>query len=490
MTAFDDRTRARLEREALVPYLMQQRWFGGKAREIASARFHDWAPLPSPSTSGVLTIVDVTYDGDAFERYQLPLVERDDGLLHDAVEDDAACRALAHAVQRNLDLPAARGTIAARSYSAELSADPDLAVTRLPGVHSNSALVLGDRYVLKLFRRVEAGINPDVEIGRFLARNAPHVCVPRFVGSIEYRKPEELPCTLALVQTLVPSSMTGWEHATGELQRFLADARSRRDDPTPAIVRDAVGDYGGSVALLGQRTAELHRALASSTDDPDFAPEHAPAAEIARQTARARRDADDVLDVLSDGVGALDDEARPLAEAVLNSRDTIGARLEELGRQTAPYVKIRVHGDYHLGQVLRVGDDFVIIDFEGEPARSLAERRAKQSPLRDVAGMLRSFGYVAEMALATADRTMRTKLRAWSRAWEASCADAFLRAYLDAARGAIFMPGDAAQVHRPLALFTIEKAVYELRYELNNRPQWISIPLAGILHLLDPASAS
>ena len=507
---FDDPLRSRLERDALAPYLRRQRWFGGKARGFASARFVDWAPLPAEPHAAWLAVAEVTYHDGGVERYQLPLVAmgaaaaaavmRDrpdivlaelpesDVVVCDATADDAVCRLMLDATVHGYRVATRHGAIDARPIAAPaLAAGTTMPVVRLPGTHSNSAIAIGGRFLLKVFRRIEPGINPDVEIGEFLARAGAQVHVPALVGTIEYRSNGAAPATLALVQTLVASRGNAWDAALDELADYFSAARGQAV-PTPAVAGDLARSSIGSMALLGRRTAELHRALAGATTEPAFVPTQVSAAEVRTLIERIRAQARAALDLLAERCEGFDPGTRDLAGRVLAHRDTLLGRMEILGRELQPFVGIRIHGDYHLGQVLRVDNDVAIIDFEGEPTRPLAERRARQSPLRDVAGMLRSFGYAAHAGLARAagdDPDARISLTPWARAWEAATATAFVETYLAVAGTAAFLPQDAAQLRQSLEMFVLEKALYELAYEMNNRPDWVSAPLAGILSLAD-----
>ncbi len=507
----DPRARSELERSRLQGFLVRQRWFGGKARRIASARFADLARLDGPPELW-LALIAVSYGDGPDERYQLPLIAvprdplpagaagRPEAVLGpvpgdpslvfcDALVDDGVCRLLLEAMRSGFAHPTERASLAARPEGAvsPRSGGPELEVHRLPGVHSNTAITLGGRYLLKLFRRVEDGVNPDVEIGRFLARADRAVPVPALLGSIEYLAPGRPPATLALAQALVPSRVNGWEQALDHLSGYFARARAQRNRCTPAAARELLGDYAAAVATLGRRTAELHRALAGSAGEPDFEPERASREDIDREGQRASADALSALELAAARLATFGPRARALATRLLDQRPRLLAYIEQLARDIRPYVKLRIHGDYHLGQVLCVDNDFVIIDFEGEPTRPLAERRAKRSPLRDVAGLLRSLGYAAQTALAGATPRGASdgeSLDTWARAWESSASELFLQGYLEAAGGALFMPERRAEFERPLALFMLEKAFYELAYEMNNRPEWVSIPLVGLLQML------
>jgi trehalose synthase-fused probable maltokinase len=356
---------------------------------------------------------------------------------------------------------------------------------RLPAVHTNSAIAIGHRYLLKLFRRVERGVNPDVEIGRFLARQPMDVHVPRLLGTMEHRAEGAAPAILALVQELVTSDGNAWDYMGRELGAFLRSAGPHRPAGDAAVVHQLARRSLDAAALLGRRTAELHRALASAANDPDFVPEPGSPADIRVLADRIRTQSAAYLDLLHDRFATFDAESLALARRVLQRRSALTERLDRLARTLHPFVRIRIHGDYHLGQVLWTHDDFAIIDFEGEPTRPLDERRAKQSPLRDVAGMLRSFSYAAHagVAAASANGSDRPVLTEWARAWEHAAGDAFLNTYRTVAEPSHFLSSDRTQIAHALELFILEKALYELNYEMTNRPDWVSVPLSGILAL-------
>jgi trehalose synthase-fused probable maltokinase len=511
----DPALRAHIERDALARFLRRQRWFGGKAQEISSARFIAWAHLPSAQPAGWVTIVEVSYQGAAVEHYHVPIVELDpdraraveqerpesvlfalsatDGRLCDAMVDDDACRAMADAMLRGESAAGLGGTIDARPVEGSSAADTArLPLRRLPAVHTNSAVAIGHRYLLKLFRRVERGVNPDVEIGRFLARLHMDVHVPRLLGTMEHRAESAAPAILALVQELVTSDGNAWEYMGRELGSFLSAARKHKPAGGAAIVHQLARRSLDAAALLGRRTAELHRALASAADDPDFVPEPSSPADIRTLADRIRTQSAAYLDLLHDRSATFDAENLALARRVLQHRSALTERLDRLARTLHPFVRIRIHGDYHLGQVLWTHDDFAIIDFEGEPTRPLGERRAKQSPLRDVAGMLRSFSYAAHAGVAAASTGAadRPVLTEWARAWEHAAATAFLNAYRAVAEPSHFLSSDRTQIEHALELFILEKALYELNYEMTNRPDWVSVPLSGILALAGPTTPS
>jgi maltose alpha-D-glucosyltransferase/alpha-amylase len=305
-----------------------------------------------------------------------------------------------------------------------------------------------------------------------------------------------------MLQGLVANEGDGWKWTVEELYRYfeacgatpfpenatndLADPLDLSENPPSQLVRDHIGLYLEAAATLGRRTAELHLALASPTDDPAFVAELMTPHDVESLLQDAKQHAATVFDVLRDNVPHLPDDIIETAAAVLSRRRHI---LEQFAAQAfdGPSGKrIRIHGDYHLGQVLRTKTDFVILDFEGEPARSLAYRRSKQSPLKDVAGMLRSFSYAAYGTLinyATRHPEDQDRLEPWARFWERSAAAAFLRAYRETTQGTDLLPADKEHFRKLLDVFLLDKALYEVLYELNNRPTWLRIPLLGIMSL-------
>ncbi|HEV2326645.1 MAG TPA: maltose alpha-D-glucosyltransferase [Terracidiphilus sp.] len=377
---------------------------------------------------------------------------------------------------------------------------------------SNTSILYGDQLILKLFRRLQPGENPDVEIGRFLTEVAHFPQIPPFLGEIAMTRPGWTKTTLAMLQGLVQNEGDGWEWFLERLVTFFS-AVAAEPAPAPpaapgffvefepaAALMDHAGDSLEAAALLGRRTAELHMALATPTKDPAFAAEPFTSEDLAREAHRVAAEVSSAMEVLKSKIGTLDDAACDDAGLLLARRRELLGRARSIAGLRAAGMRIRIHGDYHLGQVLRVakkhpGDgeaagDFVLLDFEGEPARPLGDRRQKQSPLKDVAGMIRSFSYAASSALERhlgtsaepADLAGSVGLTAWARCWYGAAAAMFLRSYREtlATGTAILPPGPECQ---PLfAAYLLEKAAYELVYEMNNRPAWVRIPIAGILN--------
>jgi maltose alpha-D-glucosyltransferase/alpha-amylase len=294
---------------------------------------------------------------------------------------------------------------------------------------------------------------------------------------------------LAMLQAYVPNQGDGWTYALEYLRRHLEEHRTA--PATDELPVDAHKAFLILIRTLGQRTAQLHRALASARGNADFAPEALAPSDLESYRVRALAEARGALALLKSNLEQIPPADRPKANEVLAQQEPLLARLAAAATQDGQGRKIRIHGDYHLGQVLVTRNDFVIVDFEGEPGHSLEERRAKQSPLRDVAGMLRSFSYVQHSALRNVahDEVEFAKLAPLAHAWATQVREAFLLAYdTEARRAALygsFIPGQGL-----LGLFELEKALYELSYELSNRPTWAGIPLQGILEFVGDVHAN
>jgi maltose alpha-D-glucosyltransferase / alpha-amylase len=356
---------------------------------------------------------------------------------------------------------------------------------------------------MKLFRRQQSGPNPDTEIGRYLTESTHFSHIAPFGGSIQYTRKGQEPSALAMLQGLVSNEGDGWQWTLEELDRYYETSAAETfaqgaipDGPTnllrlsetgdTAFAREHVGQYLDAAALLGRRTAELHLALATATTDPAFVPEPLTPKDVDQLREQLIGHAGKAFDSLKESVARLPDSVLERAGLVLSRRTLVLDRLRQLSAKEIHALRTRIHGDYHLGQVLRSKGDFVILDFEGEPARSLTERRAKQSPLKDVAGMLRSFSYAAFSALMKYSSRRPEdfqRLEPWAHLWEQSVASAFLRTYREVAHGVEVVPSEPQLFQQLLEAYVIDKAFYELVYELNNRPTWVMIPLTGILGL-------
>jgi maltose alpha-D-glucosyltransferase/alpha-amylase len=527
-TVLDGNVRTLIEREALVSFIQRQRWFGGKARTIRAARFVDWGVLRRGAQPIFLTVIEVEYgDGDR-ARYFVPLgiatgARADEivrgaahlgmarisgarkGLIVDAGGEESFAAALLELLDTDGQVRLKRGVVRAHRTPAfaELRGEGPLAPRPLAAEQSNTSIMYGRRLVAKLFRRVEAGPNPDVEIGEQLTTKSSFTRAPRVAAAVEYELSGETAAHISVVQALVPSQADGWSHALGELRRFYDEVETRRAPgrtllpanraieaaarPVPDLVGDLAGAYLENARVLGCRTAELHLALSQDTDSEPFAPRPFSRTDVEELIADAIAQGRRAVTLIQDALDKLPPETAAAArELVERGEPAFRTILETRGSLDMTAACIRIHGDYHLGQVLWSEGDFYILDFEGEPARSIQERRRKQSPLKDVAGMLRSFNYAAYAALFSRTPTGAgfDRLERWARVWQLWVGATFLNAYFETAGQAPFVPRDPVQRGQLLDLFLLDKGLYELCYELNSRPDWVRIPLRGVLELL------
>lgn len=523
----------------LPEVLPRQRWFAGKEQAVTRVEIRDTATLPDlPST--LLAIVDVFSGPGAPAAYFLPLIATDaragdhpaaeiarvgDLIVRDAVGDTATCRVLLRGIADGRTLPTDRGgrfrfqpapRHAERGGSPLGRIDPDTIAIRSAGVEqSNSSIILGDTLILKAFRRLSSGVNPEIEVLRFLGAHTTFDRVPALLGWAEYEAPDGVSTPVGVLQAFVPNQGDGWAYVLRTVARAGRPGQAARQEPrsSPDSLRATLTS---DLADLGRTLAGLHLALASSTDDPDFTPEPIEDTDLAAWRERTHASLGAALARIERGVQDAGDgrgwppEDRRAGTAVLAGADMLRASIDGIGvLADEGLVKTRHHGDFHLGQTLVAADGWYIIDFEGEPLRSPAERRAKQTPLRDVAGLLRSLDY----ARATASRQraaqavgpaepLDVQVAAASEAstgTDAALAElfwqtrqAFLAAYVETVRtgGAPLLPTRPEGLERALLALEVEKALYELAYELGNRPDWVAIPLAALARFAEGGTAS
>jgi maltose alpha-D-glucosyltransferase/alpha-amylase len=514
------RARGKLEAE-IGRWLRAQRWYAGKGREVRSVAIREVVPLSYDGDEARILFVQVAYVEEEPETYVVPLAfvagleaERTErerpgvivarlafdgvtGLLVDATARAPFDRALLATVATRREHTGERGSLT--GVADTRIGDRDLEPTLGAAEQSNTSIVFEERWVLKLFRRIETGVNLDREIGRALTvAGFPHT--PHVAGAIEYRSGRGEPATVAVLQSFVPNQGDTWEHTLDALSRYYERALAEPELPSGEATSDArIGTYLEAARLLGVRTAELHVAL-GTMDAPAFAPE--PFSMLYQRSIyqSMRNLAGHALRLLERRARDLPDPVRAGAEAILGGREAILAVFRSVRERKVDGARIRIHGDYHLGQVLTTGKDFVIIDFEGEPARPLSERRLKRSPLRDVAAMVRSFHYAAYAALfASAERGLGAgeleRLEPWARFWHDRVSRAFLEGYDETMRAAVAAGGPRLLPTAPedrrllLDVFVLEKALYELRYELENRPEWVRIPIEGVRQRIGDAHA-
>ena len=519
----------------LPAYLKGQRWFGAKARELRAAEVVDFITLERDVLHALIVVVNVEYEGGGADLYSVPLVvSKDPGsnlkgepgapgasavltvsgrgggggetvALTDALKNETFLSFLLDAIERGLVFTGESGElVTSRTHALSLQetgAAGSLRPRAITAEQSNSSVAYGDRLMLKFFRRLEEGVNPDLEVGGFLTEKARYQHTPQLLGALEYRGARGQRMTQGILQGFVPNQGDAWQYTMKSISNFYNEvskslpsaivAESQNDG-----ARELIAPFLESVGLLARRTAELHLALASpaAAIEPDFAPEP-----FDDKSQRSFEDAlleltNRIFGQLRHAQDRLPENAKPKVEKVLASEPQIIERFHAALSSPIRAVRTRIHGDYHLGQVLYTGADFVIIDFEGEPARPLSQRRLKRSPLQDVAGMLRSFHYAAHAPLLAStgsvnvDDGNRKKLNGWAEVWAKWVNERFLDEYLKTARGAEFLPSSRKEVMALLQLHVLEKAVYELGYELNNRPDWVAIPLEGICKTLESSN--
>ena len=529
--------------EAFLPaYLATRRWFAQKARTITAATVVDFVPLlavPGRRSDPVafLVVVQAQLDHGSPERYSLPLAfatgekaeelnkwhaeavladvtaDGEQGVLYDALFEPAFTKLMVELLARRRSVGGNGGKLlgipspSLRQFDEFLA--EDYTPVPLSAEQSNSSVLLGNNAIMKFIRRFEEGVNPGVEVGRFLSERARFAYAPLSGGSVEYRPdgPGSVPTTVAVLEEFISNEDDGWNYVVDALTHSLEEALAHRQDvelrlapPRSLFALDRselepghllVGAHLEWASLLGKRTAELHQALTSDHRDPDFAPE--PLTALDRQALY--HGARSLTRKVFHDARSLPDRS-PRLEQVLVRENEIIDRMRKLSMLSMEAERIRCHGDYHLGQVLWTGKDFVIIDFEGEPSRSLGRRRLKRPAVVDLAGMVRSFHYAGRTAAQRLTRDLgtsmasvdRTTIDTWLTFWHRWISGTFLDAYLEVAGQAEYLPHDLGQLTQLFDFFLLEKAIYELGYETNSRPDWVDIPARGILDILDLGS--
>lgn len=537
---FVGRARRDLQR-ALPGYLARNRWYAGRQRVLTGVELLDAVPVHPPRSrpAAYVVLVSAIYTEGEPDTYLLPLsvksareaealladhpaagvawLERADGelqLLHDATVDPSFARATLDALVKKRTFASPSGAtlrLTATSQLRRVLAGENLAeiAVQVPAVEqSNSSVVFGSKVVVKTFRRAQEGVNPDLEISSFLThrRGFPHIAP--YLGAIEYVKGRSEPRTVAVATGYVANEGDAWRYTLDALSLFYEHAvrdlegnhnrLPKHRSPTglvgiepPERVAHAIGPYLDSAELLGRRTAELHAALAGGDGD-DFEPVPFSSLWQRSRFQAMRAHVRPTMRQITRVLDTLDDETRADAEALLASEERIIATMARLVDHRIDALRIRIHGDLHLGQVLHAGRDFVFIDFEGEPSRPPSERRIKRAALADVAGMVRSFQYAVHAGLLAHEerglvptRRIRQAFESRGRLWQTWVTAAYLGGYLDEAQGAPFVPSDPDDLDTLLTVQLLDKALYEVRYDLAHRPDWARIPLRGISQLLE-----
>ncbi|MBI5305057.1 MAG: maltose alpha-D-glucosyltransferase [Chloroflexi bacterium] len=524
---FRERAKADLE-SGLANYLRAQRWF--KSRAIKTTEIVEAIPVPHTAAHTHIVVVQIGYtEGDA-ERYVLPLtiaqnetaarlqqehpqaivarvqVDGNAGVLYDAIGDPDFAMALFNSIAQRRRLKGWAGEITATTtrafrlrQRAQTLGEPNL----LRSDHSSTSIAFGNQFIFKMYRRLDEGINPDLEISRFLTEKS-FANIPSVVGALEYQYRDATHMSLAVLQEFIPNQGDAWQYTLDALNDYferaliqpkpahvLAEARQSArlmsEEPLSAIASELIGHYLESARLLGKRTAELHVALASDSDNEAFAPEPFTAHYQRSIYQTMRSDAHLVFGLVRQRLKNLPEPEKTRAQRLLALESELQKRFRTVFERKIKAARIRCHGDYNLEQLMYTGKDFVVIDFEGEPSRPISERRIKRSPLRDVAGMLRSFHYASVFAL-RGERFRSTDvsaLESWAQVWYRSVSAAFLNSYLEHAAQGGFLPKTKSDLALLLDVFLASRALFELSYELNNRPDWVGIPIQGLLQVLE-----
>lgn len=447
MSTFDE--------SALIDYVTQQRWYGAKTRAVSESHLLDAVTLRGDEPQFALALMQLRYETGAHDFYQLLYTSHDgEPSLDGLAENPELARELALAMRGSRVLHGEQGVAEFERVDGFAGLDGEPGDVRLVGSEqSNTSIVFGEKLILKVFRRVEPGTNPELEMLRFLTGHRFRQ-IPALGGWYSYSG-GPLSATLGILQEFVAGAQDGWALALQELGR-------------------APDSFLGRLHRLGEVTGQMHSVLGSDLNDPNFAPEEPSVESLGLLTATVDEEIARVF------VSLPEDDER--LAPIYGRGEEVREQLRLLASAGTTGRVIRAHGDYHLGQTLWSGSDWVILDFEGEPARPLVERRRKRSPLRDVAGMLRSFAYAATSARVVHGFGV-------SDDWEDRARERFLEGYL-AAVDPILLPSGQGALERLLAVFELEKAVYELRYELDNRPDWVGIPVAGIQRLIEATATA
>jgi len=516
-------------------WIRGRRWFRGKARTVTATEIADSISVELPGREAVIVLVRVAYVEGEAELYAVPLVIADgrlaerirreamssviariDGqsggrsLLIDASVDRAFAAAMLAAIGGRRRLKGRHGIVVGvptRRYRAQRGPTAErLPATPVRAEQSNTSIIYGDRLILKLYRALEDGENPDLEIGRYLTeRGFPNV--PAVAGALEYRRPRGPSATFAILQAFVPNSGDLWDVSLDAVNRYLESALAEPEPPavepiTPALllerapetppdeVQQLLNASPDTAWLLGKRLGELHTVLADPDGPAAFAPEAMAPFHQRSLYQSIRASIAESMRLLAKRRGTIAPELLPLVDATIAAGPDLEARLQPLLDRRLGGMRIRCHGDFHAGQTLFTGRDIMLIDFEGEPARPLSERRLKRPALTDVAGMLSSYRYAAstpvvERRLRGASEEELATVSAWTRLWYGWVAAAFLRGYREATTGAAFLPRSDDAIATLLEVLLIQKGAYEVRYELESRPDWVGVPMTGLLGLLD-----
>jgi maltose alpha-D-glucosyltransferase/alpha-amylase len=526
---FGNRTKSKIENQILPIFLKKQRWFASKAQKILKISITETIPIKNNNGSSLVLILKVTYTSGPEEYYHLPLSfleleqattllqekpnfillqyesTEKEGIIYDSILDEDFHQTILQLVAKRRVIKTSEGKLKAYpgKYFKNIRKTMDSFEQSNPlgTEQSNTSILYGHELIYKLFRKLDEGVNPDLEIVKYITEKTDYKNVPSFAGAIEYQGKDGSLVTLGILYPFVQSEGNMWDYGQDYLIRYYERVLSKItqidkypslpssyfekfEADVPEIMLELIGAPFLEITYqLGKRTAELHQALARPSQNPDFKPESYSLLYQRSLYQSMQSLVKRVFLILNKNSNRCPETIQGDLKDVLSLESTIVNHCRKILSKKIKAKKIRVHGDYHLGQVLYTGNDFYIIDFEGEPARPLGERRLKRSPLKDVAGMLRSFHYAAFAPL------MQNKiageyedLEHWAKLWTYYVSKTFLNAYLKHIESAGIIPEDKAEISKLLSIYLLEKSVYEVGYEINNRPDWLSIPLKGILY--------
>lgn len=515
----------------LCDYLVTQRWFGKKSQPLKLAEIIEIVPVHSPLHPYFILFINTRDAQEKEDTYFLPIgfmpnkqavrlktefpaaliarLPAQKGYVMDACYHPDFARTLLRSIAHNSPLKGKNGTLTARHtpkfhslYNGKAIKNPH----PLTVEQSNTSISFDHQLILKCYRRCQDGVNPELEISRFLSEKNRFPHTPDLAGDLEYQNKEGRRISVGILQKYCPHETDAWQYTLKNMSCFFENILAASKDPRrpslpmptaahlyrgekiPATVQNRLGNYGHCAHLLGQRTAEMHRALASDSSDPNFSPE--PFTTLYQRTLyqSIRSHVGRTLMQLRKALPTLPQSFQNECQIILKSSEAIDHCIQQIFKKKINGVRTRIHGDFHLGQALYTGKDFILVDFEGEPARSLSARRVKYSPLRDIAGMLRSFDYAAQTTLfgecSTLRKEDRNTLQPWAVFWRRWACVYFLQGYFENPLDRKFLPDNETDIATLLTVFSVEKAIYEIQYELNNRPDWLLIPCRGLLELL------
>ncbi|WP_373058159.1 maltose alpha-D-glucosyltransferase [Zunongwangia sp. H14] len=524
------KVQTKLETKVLPVYLNSCRWFGGKSRVIQNISVNNKIDIPVKELPATLITIEINYNDGLPEVYQLPMafvpyhkeeeireipekavitrltVGKEEGVLFDAVYNEEFRNNIFNNIRKNKKLGSGKKSLNFYHGDEEIRIDSETLSSKiLNAEQSNTSLIFDNKYFLKLYRKLDNTINPDLEITRYLSEKTDYENAPRFRGALELKSGARNIIVLGMMQDLIPNQGDAWDYTKDAINRYYENVMTRskeikllpaKQDLTiplsfkeiPKDMQDLMGAiFPERISLLGKRTAEMHKALAAHPEEEDFEHEefslHYQRSLFSSLQSLTRNS----FTNLQKNLKNLPDEVKAEAKEVLDMKSDVLKCFKRVFAHKIPVMKIRTHGDYHLGQVLWTGKDFIIIDFEGEPARAFSERRLKRSALRDVAGMVRSFHYAAYSTIMEPEFDQQRRdgdLEDWAESWYYYVTRLYLKGYSKNVGKNKFIPEDQEDYDVLMDTFLLEKAVYELNYELNNRPGWVLIPLRGIKSII------